>query len=115
MKKTAISLIALTLCLLVAAIGLSSCGSADTKSALVGTWESVEAPGTSYTFNEDGKGTLNMDDDVTMNFTYTDKDSSVDLLYKGTSSAQGFSYTIEGNKLTMTSDEEGTVLTYTKK
>lgn len=118
MKRTTISVIALTLCLLFAASCFAACGSSNgsdnNKSALIGTWESVEAPGTSYTFGEDGKGSLDANGSV-MNFTYTDKDGKLELTYDGTSSAQVSNYTIKDNVLSITDAEYGTTLTYNKK
>ena len=115
MKRTTVSIIALTLCVLFAASCFAACGSANgAKSALIGSWDSVEAPGTVYTFNEDGTGTLDASGAV-MNFTYTDKDGKLDLTYEGTSAPVTNTYTIKDNVLSITDDAMQTTLTYNKK
>ena len=83
-------------------------------SAIVGTWESIEAPGTSYTFNADGTGELKSDD-LTIKLTYADEDAKLTINYIVSSDPQVWTYTIEGDTLTMTEQDTGTVLAYTKK
>lgn len=139
MKRKTIGAIAVSLSAITAAFCLTACGSSDKsssgtettaattaaaettaapsteapKSTLIGTWDSVEAPGTYYTFNEDGKGVLG-GEGYTVNFTYVDKGTSVELTSEGTTSALVWNYTIEGDKLSMTDAEDTTTLTYTK-
>ena len=115
MKRTIISVIALTLCLLFAASCFVACGGSDNgKSALIGSWDSVEAPGTVYTFNEDGSGTLDASGTV-LKFTYTDKDGKLDLTYEGTTAPLTSTYTIKDSVLSVTDDSTQTTLTYKKK
>lgn len=111
MKRKTISVIALALCVLMMALSFAACGS---KNPLVGTWESVEAPGTSYIFNKDGSGALDASG-TTMNFTYTVKDDTVEITYEDTSTAIVNTFRIEGSTLSLTDKEYGTILTYTKK
>ena len=123
MKRKLFTVIALTLCVLMTALCLTACGGKEsndveadgTKSALLGAWSSVEAEGTGYTFGEDGKGTWDLGDGLTTNFTYVDNGTSVEITYEGTSVAQIWEYAIDGNNLTMTDTDTGSVLTYTKK
>ena len=81
---------------------------------LVGSWDSVDTPGTIYTFNEDNTGNL-----LVLNsevpFTYEIKDNTVTLsseIDKG--NPDTFVFAVEGDKLTLTSND-GTSLTFTKK
>ena len=113
MKKTA-KILALVLAL-VLLVSLAACGASDSgngasdgASALVGTWESKEAPGTFYEFNADGTGTLK-GEGYTMNLTYVDKGASVDITYEGSDSVQNNEYTVDGSTLTLAG------ITYTKK
>ena len=134
MKKITIGAIALSLSAITAAFCLTACGNSDNssgstettvaattaavetteaaKSALIGTWDSVEAPGTYYTFNEDGTGIIG-GEGYTMKIAYVDKGTSVEITSEGTTSALVWNYTIEGDKLAM-KDEDGATLTYTK-
>lgn len=111
MKKTVKILAAvLTLVLLVslAACGGSGSGGSDSASALIGTWESNEAPGTFYEFKADGTGTLK-GEGYSMEFTYVDKSTSIDFTYEGSSTVQNNDYTVNGSTLTLAG------ITYTKK
>lgn len=129
MKKTIITSIALSLCALITVFCFTACGGSSSssssdssasaaetteaaKSALVGTWESTDAPGTYYTFNEDGTGFVK-GAGYSTDFTYVDKDSKVEFTYTGASAAQGNDYTIEGDTLTL-AGEDGVTLTYKK-
>ncbi|MBQ9673534.1 MAG: hypothetical protein IJV39_02790 [Ruminococcus sp.] len=129
MKKIVITSVALSLCALTAVFCFTACGNADNssdsttttaavetteaaKTALVGTWESVEAPGTSYTFNEDGTGSLN-GEGYSTEFKYVDKGSKVEFIYGETTTGEENDYTIKGDTLSLTSEGYGT-LTYKK-
>lgn len=139
MKKITIGAIAISLSAITAAFCLTACGNSDkssstettaaattaavettaapatteaAKSALIGTWDSVEAPGTYYTFNEDGTGVIG-GEGYTIKMNYVDKGASVELTSEGNTSALVWNYTIEGDKLSMT-DADGATLTYTK-
>ena len=108
MKRTKLSVIALTLGTLISVCCFAGCGNASissstettaaattaapettaaAKSALIGTWDSQEAAGTSYTFNEDGTGSINVGG-TSMPFNYVDKGDSIELSYNGSSEAQ---------------------------
>lgn len=124
MKRKMIGVIALTLCALMTVLCLAACGNSDTdksdsntsaeeKSALIGTWASIDAEGTAYIFNEDGTGKINAGDDAVLNFTYVDKGSSVEITYEDTSTTDTWEYTIDGT-LTMKDALTGTTLIYTK-
>ncbi len=110
MKKM-ISIVALTLCVILAALSLTACGGS--KSALVGSWESDEAAGVVYSFNDDGTGNLK-GEGYDMTFTYTEKDDTLSFTYTGSSEVQTFNYKIEDNVLSII-DPEGGTITYTKK
>lgn len=119
MKKSTISVIALILCALFATCCFTGCGSTteantnNSTSAIVGSWDSNEAPGTVYTFNEDGTGALS-GDGYELTFTYTEKDGTVELTYEG-ASVQIYEYTIENDTLSLTDVEIGSAITYSKK
>lgn len=133
MKKTIITTIAVSLCALTAGFCFTGCGNTNTsstatasaatataaaetteaaKSALAGTWESVEAPGTSYTFNEDGTGSIDGTGYSTP-FNYTDKGDKIVFTYEGSTAGQESKYTIKNDTLSITSDDS-TTLTYKK-
>ena len=111
MKRRIISVIALTLCALIAALSFTACGG---KNELIGSWDSVEAPGSVYTFEEGGSGNLNSSGMV-MNFTYTTGNGKISITYEGSTSAQTVEYSIKGSVLTLTDPETGSTLTYNKK
>ena len=126
MKKTIITSIAVSLCALTAVFCFTACGNAnnsssntkttsateEAKSSLVGTWESVEAAGTSYTFNEDGTGAINGVGYSTP-FKYTDNGSTIEFTYDGAAADMKSDYKIEGDTLSITNDDSNT-LTYKK-
>ncbi len=110
MKHTK-ALIALTLCLF--ALVLAACGS----NKLVGTWtESSSMLGvtvtTEYTFAEDGTGNISISG-IGTDFTYTAEDGKlcITLSALGASETVEYTYTIEGDTLTLNGD---TVLTKQK-
>ena len=125
MKRKMTGIIVLILSIMMTALCLVACGDskstgsdtgttqADTKAPLIGYWESNEAEGVIYTFNEDGTGTL-VGEGYEMSLTYTVKDDTISFTYNGGSEVQTFNYTIEKNVLSII-DPEGSTLTYTKK
>ena len=138
MKRILFTLIALTLCVLMAALCLTACGNqgddtetnqttsaedadkdetkeASEGSALLGTWSANEAEGCAYTFKEDGQGVWDAGEGMLMNFTYADKGETVEITYEGASTTQIWEYTIDGDNLTMKDTDTGSILTYTKK
>ena len=82
-------------------------------SPLVGSWEYDEVEGFIYTFNADGTGTYDVLGEI-MNFTYTDKSGSVDIMYEDVDEPYTAEYTIEGNTLIM-KDSLGVDVKYIKK
>lgn len=115
MKKTIVNGIVLILSVMLAAISLASCGSADSKSVIIGSWDSVEAPGTVYVFNEDGTGALEMDGVTTMNYTYTEKDSEIEISYEGVVEPQVYTYKLNDTTLTLIDKSTDTAIDYIKK
>ena len=139
MKSKLYTLIALTLCVLMAVLSFSACSKkgngtettaanaaaedadksesqeAAAGSALLGTWSANEAEGCAYTFEEGGKGVWDASEGMLMNFTYTDKGETVEITYEGASTTQIWEYTIDGANLTMKDLDTGSILTYTKK
>ena len=111
MKRKTINIIALTLCALFAVLSLAACGGS--KSPIVGSWESDEAAGVIYTFNEDGTGTL-VGEDYELTLTYTLKDDTISFTYNGGTEVQTFNYKIENNVLSII-QPGGSTITYTKK
>ncbi|MBQ3265593.1 MAG: hypothetical protein IJH07_07430 [Ruminococcus sp.] len=111
MNKKMIGIIALTLCVILAALSFTACGGS--KPAIVGSWESDEASGVIYTFNEDGTGSL-AGEGYEMTLTYTLKDDTISFTYNGGSEVQTFNYKIENNVLSII-DPEGGTITYSKK
>ena len=83
------------------------------KSAIIGSWDSELAPGTVYTFKEDGTGELDATGSI-INFTYTDKSGKVEITYEGTKTPEIYGCTVKDEKLTMNADD-GTSYTYIKK
>lgn len=80
--------------------------------AIVGSWEYTSG-GYVYTFNADGTGNYTAGTTV-MEFTYTDKGDSVEILYTGNTAPSVFKYTISGNTLSI-EDSFGEKVEYTKK
>ena len=83
------------------------------KSAIIGSWDSELAPGTVYTFKEDGTGQLDATGSI-INFTYTDKSGKVEITYEGTKTPEIYGCTVTDGKLTMNAGD-GTSYTYVKK
>lgn len=120
MKSKLFKGIALAVSVIMIVLCFTGCGNktsnevVETASPLVGTWAANEAEGASYIFNDDGSGVWDMGGGATMNFSYADKGTTVEITYEGSSSAQTWEYTIDGSTLTMKDTDTGTVLTYTK-
>ena len=121
MKRTLLTVISLTLCVLMTALCLTACGGKKANdgnganSALIGTWNANEAEGCAYTFEEGGKGVWDASEGMQMNFTYADKGETVEITYEGASTTQIWEYTIDGANLSMKDTDTGSILTYTKK
>ena len=122
MKKTTLNIASLILCALLAVFCLCACSNSDStaqstsevsNSSLIGTWESIEAPGTFFTFNEDGSGIQNSGQ-IILNFTFSDKGTTVEITYEGTAEPQVCEYTIDGDKLSMLYPDTNTTLTYVR-
>ena len=106
---------AVTLILIFAASCYSSVGkSKNGKSSLIGSWASVEVPGTLFIFNGDGTGCLDANGTI-MNFSYTDNGSKVEITYEGTSTAQVNEYNVKENILLLSNPDYDSALTYRKK
>lgn len=84
------------------------------KSAVTGSWESIESPGTVYTFSEDGTGSLDMSG-FAAKFTYVAKDNTVEITYDGNQSAQVYEYTVKDGVLSLKDKDTGTTIDYKKK
>lgn len=80
--------------------------------SIVGSWEYTSG-GYVYTFNADGTGNYSAGSTV-MEFTYTDKGDSVEILYTGNTMANVFKYTVSGDTLSI-EDSFGEKVEYTKK
>ena len=81
--------------------------------SLVGTWEYEEMAGIAYRFNADGTGSYDMLGEV-MEFTYTDKGGSVEIMYSDADVPYTADYTIEGDALII-KDSTGMDVKYIKK
>ena len=111
MKKTA-KILALVLALAMLVSLFAACGS---KSALVGTWNSDDAEGSSITFKDDGTGTMDAGG-FSMKFNYKEKDGKVELTSDNASDEPiTYEFSVKDNKLSLKDGETGTTLTYTKK
>ena len=100
--------IALVLALSLVLALLCSCGSP----SIVGTWSATtELLGTeyetTYVFNSDGTGSESVLG-ITASFTYTVEGDTVTLVASilGTETTETFTYSVEGDTLTLTSDGE---------
>lgn len=103
--KASAVIMALAILLSLAACGGAKEEAADTANAspLVGTWSNSEY-GTAYTFNADGSGVLTGDvtgSGYTMEFTYEDKGTYVDIDYNVATKVQSIDYSISGDTLTL--------------
>ena len=110
MKKTA-KILALVLAIAMVVALLTACGS---KSALVGTWNSKDAEGTSITVKDDGTGSMDAAG-ISMDFKYTEKDNKVVLSRDNEELKFNYEYTIEGDTLSLKDEDTDSTLTYTKK
>ena len=118
MKRKTIRLISISLCICMALFCFAACGGSKSddsgSTGIVGTWESVEAPGCFYNFNEDGSGNFDSEGDI-LNLTYTVNGNNVEITWEGSSTPQIWEYKIEGDTLSLTNTEYSQTLTYTKK
>lgn len=111
MKKIILLTAAILLCIALCGI-VTGCGNQKAnetaaateaeKITLVGQWQ-YENGGYVYTFNEDGTGNYNAFG-TPLNFTYTDKGTSIELKYEDVDGPSTYEYTIEGNTLTIKDD-----------
>lgn len=107
MKRIAM-IVAVVLVIAVVA-SLVACGE---KSPVIGTWNSNDAEGASIVFKEDGTGSMGSSD-FALTFSYTEKDKKLELTRVGEKEKIVFEYTINGDQLSLKS-EDGSTLTYTK-
>ena len=112
MKKTIIAI----LCILLCVASFAACGkkgqeeeTVPNDEAIFGTWtEDIWDSG--YTFSEDGTG---MDIFWEQPFTYTAVEGELVITYtEGTYQDKKFTYTVEGNTLTLGRNNEGEVETF---
>ena len=81
------------------------------RSALIGSWAYEEDANFIYTFNANGTGSYEVYGE-TINFTYTDKGTSVEMIFDDAPGT--FDYTIDGNTLVLV-DSTGADVRYIKK
>ena len=74
---------------------ISGCGKKEDKISIVGSWK---RDGYVYTFKKDGTGYYEASGKK-MNFTYSDKEDKVSILYNGNVEASELKYHIENDKL----------------
>lgn len=118
MKKVILTLIALV----TMTFGFVACGGnggnsgddAKQQAGLVGNWYYND--NTFYTFNEDGTGSYTAFGSLFGNFTYSEADGQLTLVYEGMDPSV-FNYTLEGNVLTILAGESnyGGDTPYTRK
>lgn len=108
-------LLAAALALLLALTALSGCSN---EKKLIGTWiNQTETLGvvveTSYTFNENGSGSLTSALGVGLSFDYTVDGDNLTIVTSvlGIASTNVYTFSISGDTLTLTKDGTSTVLT----
>ena len=102
--------ISLTILALVAVLMLASCGKAK-KVSIAGSWSADSGSETVYLFNEDGTGKIST---VSKSFTYETNDNTLKIVTEilGQKDEQEYTYSIDGDVLTMTRNNES--VTYRK-
>lgn len=105
--------ISLTILALVAVLMLTSCGKAK-KVSIAGSWGADSGSETVYLFNEDGTGKISIGTTVSKSFTYETNDNTLKIVTEilGQKDEQEYTYSIDGDVLTMTRNTES--VTYTK-
>lgn len=105
--------ISLTILALVAVLMLASCGKAK-KVSIAGSWGADSGSETVYLFNEDGTGKISIGTTVSKSFTYETNDNTLKIVTEilGQKDEQEYTYSIDGDVLTMTRNNES--VTYTK-
>ena len=116
MKKIKKLLVALVLSISI--LGLAGCGKDkasknnvddSNKNTIVGKWQSKEFSSYVYTFNEDGTG-----DYSGAKFTYTVEGNNISITYDGSTAAFESTYEIKDNELNIL-DSFGNDTLYTRK
>lgn len=109
MKKISVVIFAL-----VAVLILASCGKTK-KVSITGSWKADSGTETIYLFNDDGTGKISVGTTVSKAFTYETNDNILKIVTEilGQKDEQEYTYSIDGNVLTMTRNGES--VTYTKK
>lgn len=109
MKKY-FKLLIITLVLSISILGLTGCGKEKVKkNTIVGKWESKVYSSYVYTFNEDGTG-----DYSGVKFTYTTEGNNISITYDGNSVPFKSTYEIKDNELII-KDSFGNDTVYIKK
>lgn len=105
--------ISLTILALVAVLMLASCGKAK-KVSIAGSWGADSGSETVYLFNEDGTGKISIGTTVSKSFTYETNDNTLKIVTEilGQKDEQEYTYSIDGDVLTMTRNNES--VTYRK-
>jgi len=105
--------ISLTILTLVAVLMLASCGKAK-KVSIAGSWSADSGSETVYLFNEDGTGKISIGTTVSKSFTYETNDNTLKIVTEilGQKDEQEYTYSIDGDVLTMTRNNES--VTYRK-
>lgn len=105
--------ISLTILALVAVLMLASCGKAK-KVSIAGSWSADSGSETVYLFNEDGTGKISIGTTVSKSFTYETNDNTLKIVTEilGQKDEQEYTYSIDGDVLTMTRNNES--VTYRK-
>ena len=108
MKKISLMILAL-----VAVLMLASCGKAK-KVSIAGSWGADSGSETVYLFNEDGTGKISIGTTVSKSVTYETNDNTLKSVTEilGQKDEQEYTYSIDGDVLTMTRNNES--VTYTK-
>ena len=81
---------------------------------IIGSWESVDSPGSFYSFNQKNKGFFDSDGMI-MNFTYKIDGNKLEITWEGSSDPQIWEFKIVNNILGLKNEGSDAILSYKKK
>ena len=115
MKRKPLSLAIKITIILLSGMILFACSSEKaSKPSILGSWESIEAPGCFYSFEEENRGFFDSNG-LIMNFTYKTDGNKVEITWEGSADPQIWQFKVENGLLAMKDLDSDTMLTYKKK
>ena len=115
MNKKTLRIIIKSLNILLISLFLFACSNKKAENqSIIGSWESVDSPGSFYSFNQKNKGFFDSDGMI-MNFTYKIDGNKLEITWEGSSDPQIWEFKIVNNILGLKNEGSDAILSYKKK